>query len=83
MNDDVPVPDVGKPGRLEHRYGGVVAPGRFRRTRAVVWGCVFAAVLYLVYMQAARATWTWPDGVQAVVVAGIMPGDLSGCCPRH
>src|SRR5262245_40952287 len=72
MNDDVPAPEVGKPRRWGYRYRGVVAPGRFLRTRAIVWGVVLAAVLDLVYIQAARHSWTLPVGVQVVVVPGVV-----------
>src|SRR5262245_66255095 len=68
MNDDVPAPEVGKPRRWDYRYRGVVAPGRFLRTRAIVWSGIFAVGLYLVYMQAARLSWTLPVGVQATLV---------------
>ena len=72
MNDDVPVPEAGKPRRFDNRYGGVVAPGRFLRTRAILWGGVFAAVLDLAYMQVGRAAWTFPVGVQLIVVPGVV-----------
>src|SRR5262249_6828109 len=45
-------------------------PGRFLRTRAIVWGGVFAAVLDLVYLQVGRAAWSFPIGVQLVAVPG-------------
>jgi len=70
--DDVRAPDAGRPRDEENRYGGVVGPGRFLRTRAIAWGCVFAIVLYLAYMQAARASWTLPVAVQTVVVPAVL-----------
>jgi len=72
LDNDARVPDVAKPRRLDNRYGGVVRPGRFLRTRAILWGAVFAVVLYLAYMQAARASWILPVWVQAIVVPGIL-----------